>query len=110
MSHLAEMNRSIQRWNRARKAFRAAMGVFKKRFPIGSRAVFDRGDLRMIGCTVQAYDDDAAVVEPDQTDTLRFLVTVNGLVFVPWPLLFTPAAAEEMESIRGRLREDQHGR
>lgn len=56
-----------------------------------------------VGCEILATDDDEACVMPDHSDVGRCLVSINGNVYVPWALLFTPDAKAEMDAVREPL-------
>ncbi len=100
---IVAMNNSLKRLKSAREALKKVVNEFRERFAVGSRAYFDRGDMVFVGCEVIATDDERACVRPDHGDVGCWLTSINGNVYVPWALLFTPDAKAEMESVRGRL-------
>lgn len=100
---LVQMNNSLKELKAAREALKRVVGKFRERFAVGSRAYFDRGDMVFVGCEILATDDDEACVKPDHRDVGRCLVSINGNVYVPWALLFTPDAKAEMDAVRGPL-------
>lgn len=114
MSDLSEMNKSLKRLKRAKDELKAACDVFHKRFRVGSRAVFDRGDMKMVRCVVVQLDAEMAIVIADTPSDLEgpgmCLLEMRGRVYVPFALLFTPEAAAEMAKLRSRLLKGvQHG-
>lgn len=100
---LVQMNKSLKELKAARETLKRVVGKFRERFAVGSRAYFDRGDMVFVGCEILATDDDEACVIPDHSDVGRWLTSINGYVYVPWALLFTPDAKAEMDAVRGPL-------
>jgi len=100
---IVAMNNSLKRLKSARKALDQVITEFRERFAIGSRAYFDRGDMIFIGCEIIATSDDKACVRPDHDDIGPWLDVINGNVYVPWALLFTPDAKAEMDAVRAPL-------
>lgn len=100
---IVQMNNSLKRLKAAREAFKKVIREFHERFAVGARAYFDRGDMVFVGCEILATDDDRACVRPDHDDVGCWLTVINGNVYVPWALLFTPDAKAEMDAVRGPL-------
>lgn len=97
---IVQMAKSLKRLKAAKSELKRVVDEFRERFAVGSRAYFDRGDMVFVGCEVIATDDEQACVRPDHSDIGCWLTSINGNVYVPWALLFTPDAKSEVESVR----------
>jgi hypothetical protein len=97
---LSQMNNSLNKLKAAKRSLQQVIREFHERFALGSRAYFDRGDMVFVGCEIIATDHELACVKPDHSDVGIWLKTINGHVYVPWALLFTPDAKAEMDSVR----------
>lgn len=100
---IVAMNNSLKRLKAARNALQQVVGEFRERFAPGSRAYFDRGDMVFVGCEIIATSDENACVRPDHSDVGRWMTVIDGNVYVPWALLFTPDAKNEMDAVRKPL-------
>lgn len=100
---IVQMNNSLKRLKAARESLKNAVNEFRERFAPGSRAYFDRGDMVFIGCEIIGTCDEKACVRPDHDEVGSWLDVIDGFVYVPWALLFTPDAKAEMDAVRGPL-------
>lgn len=94
---------SLRRRKRALEALRRANSVFRERFQDGCRIEFDPGNMRLVSGHVVATDDDHAAVRPDTMEFRTSLPVIDGIVYVPWAMLFTESAAAEMHAVRDPL-------